>query len=47
MILDHSHSDIWLCSIDLRRACDTIEFSGLFEALRQHGVPEPYVNFFY
>lgn len=36
--------DIWICSIDLQKAFDRIEFSSIFDALRNHGISEPYVQ---
>eukprot|EP00973_Karenia_brevis_P009778 1320948-Karenia_brevis.AAC.1 len=36
--------DTWICSIDLKKAFDRIEFEALFRALREHELPEPYVH---
>eukprot|EP00973_Karenia_brevis_P019828 2718821-Karenia_brevis.AAC.1 len=38
------NQDIWIASMDLRKAFDRIEFDPLFEALREHGVSEGYIH---
>ena len=36
--------EVWLCSIDLRKAFDRIEYGALFKALESHGIPSSYLN---
>ena len=33
----------WIASIDLRKAFDRIKYVPLFQALREQGIPDPYV----
>ena len=35
---------LWLASLDLRKAFDRIEWTQLFEALKDQGVPEEYLS---
>ena len=35
---------LWILSMDLRKAFDTIDHSALFDGLRAHGIPEEYIN---
>ena len=36
--------DLWIISIDLRKAFDQIEHVALFDAMREHQVPEAYIH---
>eukprot|EP00973_Karenia_brevis_P062155 8644362-Karenia_brevis.AAC.1 len=38
--------DIWIASMDLRKAFDRIELNALFDGLRKHGLPDSYINLF-
>ena len=38
------HLPLWMISLDLRKAFDRIQFGPLFEALRDQGVPDAYVQ---
>ena len=35
---------LWMISLDLKKAFDRIEFGPLFEALREQGVPDGYIQ---
>ena len=41
---DEWNIPVWMISLDLRKAFDTIKFLPLFAALRRQGVPEAYVQ---
>ena len=41
---DEWNLPVWMISLDLRKAFDTIKFIPLFTALRKRGVPEAYVQ---
>ena len=41
---DEWNLPVWMISLDLRKAFDTIQFTPLFTALRNQGVPEAYVQ---
>ena len=36
--------DLWIISIDLRKTFDQIEHTALFDAMREHQVPEAYIH---
>ena len=38
------HTDLWIASLDMRKAFDRVEFSALFRALRMYGLDEPHLN---
>ena len=35
---------IWILNMDLKKVFDCIEYSVIFNGLRQHGIPEEYIN---
>ena len=41
---DEWNLPVWMISLDLRKAFDTIKFTPLFTTLRSQGVPEAYVQ---
>ena len=38
--------DLWIAAVDFRKAFDTVSHQKLYQMLREHGVPEIYVNFY-
>ena len=38
------HLNLWVASLDMRKAFDRLEFKALFRALRQYGLDEPHLN---
>ena len=39
------NTPLWIACIDLRKAFDRIQYGPLFQALREQGIPNPYVAF--
>ena len=37
------NSPLWIMSMDLRKAFDTVDHEALFEALLSHGLEDPYI----
>ena len=38
------HIDLWVASLDMRKAFDRVEFSAVFEALQKYGLDNPHLN---
>ena len=38
------NTPIWLLSMDMRKAFDTVEHSAMFQALKEHGVHDSYTE---
>ena len=41
---EERYQPLWVTAIVLKKACDTVEHSSAWQALREHGIDEPYIQ---